>query len=63
MIKKFMTKREVVKSFIDTYKNRIPRGDVITRYYEWYKHTDILCKGNKISKHQNDKWTNPFETN
>lgn len=58
MKSKFLTKKQVVSSFLEYYTG--PRGDVVWKYTAWLDYVDGLCKDGQVRQSQYDNWTNPF---
>ena len=58
MKSKFLTKKQVVSSFLEYYTG--PRGDKVWKRVEWLDYVDCLCKDGQVSQVQYDNWTNPF---
>ena len=58
MKSKFLTKKQVISSFLDDYT--WPRGDVVWKRAAWLDYVDCLCKDGQVSPSQYDNWTYPF---
>jgi hypothetical protein len=58
MKSKFLTKKQVVSSFLEIYDG--PRGDKVWKHSAWLDYVDTLCQDGQVLQSQYDNWTNPF---
>lgn len=59
-----MTKKEVLQEFRDYILPHIVaqygKHDRVAKSEAWCNYTDALCKDGRITRHQDETWTNPF---
>lgn len=63
-MRRHMTKAQALADFREhiapLVRAQYGKGDRVAMSEAWCNYTDSLCKDGRITRHQDETWTNPF---